>query len=71
MHEYFIVKDLDVCNGGSVLVNFDFLTNMSFLEDIIPIIDNLEGLQYLYSSHCNFQAIPKFFTTKEACFVEN
>jgi len=59
-----------VLTGGGVLVDSNSLTDMPSLEDDTPIVDSLQGLQHLYSLHCNFEAIPHFLTFKEACFVE-
>jgi len=63
VHESSIVKNIniDVSNDGGVLVDSDSLTPMPSLEDVTPIVDILQGLQYLNSPHYNSEAISFFY----------
>ncbi|KOM56438.1 hypothetical protein LR48_Vigan10g233000 [Vigna angularis] len=70
VHGYSIVKNLDVSIGSGVLMDSDSLANMSSLEDVTLIVNNLQGLQYLNSSYSNSKIFPNSLTSKEAHFVE-
>jgi len=60
----------NISNGGGVLVDSNSLADMLALEDATPIIDSLQGLQYLDSFYRNFEADPNFLTYNEAYFVK-
>ena len=49
MYKSSIVKILDVSNVDGVLVDFDSLVNISYLEDVILTIISLCNLQHLNS----------------------
>jgi len=67
MNKFYIIKNIDVFIG-STLIESNFLTNMSSLDDIILIVDSLHGLQDLDSP--NFKIVLNSLTSKKLNFVE-
>jgi len=48
----------------------DTLAGMSSLEDVIPIINSLQGFQQLDSTHSNSLTICNSLTSKKICFAD-
>jgi len=53
-----LIKNLDVFTSGGVPMDFYSLHDMSFLEDVISIVDSLQSLQYLDVPRCSYKTIP-------------
>ena len=70
MHGSSIAKNLNVSTGGGLSVDFDSLVDMSSLQDVTPIVDNLQALQNLDSPHCSSEADLNSSMPKKARFVE-
>jgi len=67
-----IFKNLNVYSSSGVLMDSNSLSNMFSLEDVILTFDILQGLQYLYSTHCNYEAIPNFLCLRKLyCGINN
>jgi len=61
-----LVKNLD----GGVLVKSNSLVSMPYMEEFTPIVNNLQGLQQLDSTHSSLATVSNPSTSKEACLVE-
>jgi len=66
VNESSFIKNID----GSVPVEFDSLANMLSLEDITPVVNSLQDLQQLDSTHNSLVTIHTPLTFKKAHFVE-